>query len=879
MLRHLIDSLRVRLLFFMLFAVIPAAGLVIYSGMERRRLAEYFAGESAIKLIHIAAIENKHIAERAYHLLSTIRFQSDSCKTAGPSCYNRFPDIIKGSLLYSNLGIAAPDGRIIYSILPVNSSGYLTDSPFFGRAASGTGITSGDFGFNPVTGRSSASFGYPMRNDKGTLTAVLFVEMNLSWFSSLINDVSLPQNGVFFLLDHNGTILSLSPNDNKWLGKPAPVSIRRAAINTGSPGAIFDSRELNGKQYLFVSAPLDVETGGSGLYSSVGIPTDTVFAEADQMLKRNLLLLIIIGSSIFSMAWIGGHLFISQKVGALLETSRRLASGDFKARTGLSSSSGEFNQLAHAFDNMAESLERRDIELRETSESLWRSESEKALILDSMSEMVIYVDEEMKIVWANKSAIEFAGMNNRQVLGFHCFEALHLRLEPCRGCPVVRAIETGRSQEERLSSTGGESWFVRGNPVRDLDGTVVGAVGVALDITEHKEAELALSESEERFRQLFEQNEDALILIRQKTSEIIDANPAAISLYGYTRAELGRYGYYLFMEPRALDEFQRWLSHVKYGESLLVDRRTNIRKDGARITVSYRLKNIRLREEDVIYCSIRDISERVRNEEESKLLHTKLIQANKMTSLGMLVSGISHEINNPNNYILTNASYFYDAWNSDLLPILEEYHKESGEFLVGGLSFEEAKKDIPRMLSGISYGSRKIKKIIDDLRDFARQDKAGQYGRLDLSNVLSISTSIIGQQIKRYTDVFHTECVSPVPRARGNAQQIEQVLINLIINALQSLPDRKHGVWISLASDPDPEFVVIKVRDEGNGMTEDVMERLTEPFFSTKLETGGTGLGLSISSSIIREHGGTMEFESNPGRGTTVTVKLPVYKD
>lgn len=876
---RIIDSLRIRILFIVLLVVISIAGLALYSWVERRRLVESIAEESALRLTHIVSVENAHVLERTSQLLASISSQSDSCEHAAPACYSKFPEIIKDSSLYANLGFADPDGKIIYSVLPVNNPGLLTNSPFFYQALTGNGIAAGDYRFSSVTGRSSVYFGYPVRESKGKLTGALFAEVDLSWFSMLINDLSLPTNGVFLLLDRDGVVLSMHPADNKWLGKPVPASMRAKVLAGSKPGEMFESGELNGKQYLFSSSLVGIETAGGNLYSCVGFPRETVFAETDLLLKRNFLLLIIIGSAIFTVAWIGGDLFISRKIYALLDTSNRLASGDLKARTGLSNGAGEFNRLAQAFDDMAESLERRDIELRKTSDSLWRSESEKALILDSMSEFVIYVDTEMKLVWANKAALKSAGLDANHRFGIHCFDMLHLKKEPCEGCPVIEAIKSGWSRTGRMTTHDGKTWFIQGNPVHGLNGKVVGAVAVALDITEREEAAQALSESEERFRQLFEQNEDAIMLLRQKTSEIIDVNPAAISLYGYTREELGRYGYYLLMPPKELDEFQSWLSRVAYGESILIDRRDNIRKDGARIIVSYRFKYIRMLKDDVIYCSVRDISERVRIEEDTKLLQAKLIQANKMTSLGMLVSGIAHEINNPNNYILTNASYFYDAWNADILPMLEDYHRDKGEIAIGGLSFEEAKKDIPRMLSGIAYGSRRIKKIIDDLRDFARQDKAGQYGRIDLSNVLSISTSIIGQQIKRYTDLFHAECVSTIPRARGNAQQIEQVLINIIINALQSLPDRKHGVWVSLAPDPDPEFVVIKVRDEGNGMTEDVLERITEPFFSTKLETGGTGLGLSISSSIIKEHGGTMEFESNPGRGTTVTVKLPVYKD
>jgi signal transduction histidine kinase len=111
---------------------------------------------------------------------------------------------------------------------------------------------------------------------------------------------------------------------------------------------------------------------------------------------------------------------------------------------------------------------------------------------------------------------------------------------------------------------------------------------------------------------------------------------------------------------------------------------------------------------------------------------------------------------------------------------------------------------------------------------------------------------------------------------RGNGQQLEQVFINLILNALQALPHRDAGVRISASLEPEGEFVRVSVEDEGQGMTGEVRERVTEPFFTTRLATGGTGLGLSICARIIQHHSGRMEIESQPGIGTKVSVWLPV---
>jgi signal transduction histidine kinase len=135
---------------------------------------------------------------------------------------------------------------------------------------------------------------------------------------------------------------------------------------------------------------------------------------------------------------------------------------------------------------------------------------------------------------------------------------------------------------------------------------------------------------------------------------------------------------------------------------------------------------------------------------------------------------------------------------------------------------------------------------------------------------------MLENQIKKYTDNFHVECEENIPKIKGSNQQIEQVIINLIINALQALSDRKCGIRIFTSFDKKTNSVMIEVIDEGKGMSEGLLERITEPFFTTKHDSGGTGLGLSISYAIIKEHKGSLEFKSEPGKGTTAYVRLPV---
>ena len=271
----------------------------------------------------------------------------------------------------------------------------------------------------------------------------------------------------------------------------------------------------------------------------------------------------------------------------------------------------------------------------------------------------------------------------------------------------------------------------------------------------------------------------------------------------------------------------------------------------------------------------RDISEHKREEEEKKAIQAKLIQTNKMTSLGLMVSGMAHEVNNPNNSIKFSAHVLSRTW-SDMLPILDNYSRAEGDFVIGGHQYSQIREALPQLISGITDSSRRIEGIIKNLRDFVRKGQSDLSMRIDINRIVSVSSSILNNQIKMHTNHFKLELDERVPEVKGNSQQLEQVIINLIMNALQSLPDKDRSVSVATSFDEQAGQVMVKVSDTGCGMPPDVKNRLFEPFFSTKLDSGGTGLGLAISNVIIKDHKGVLEFVSAPGKGTTAIVKLAV---
>jgi PAS domain S-box-containing protein len=323
---------------------------------------------------------------------------------------------------------------------------------------------------------------------------------------------------------------------------------------------------------------------------------------------------------------------------------------------------------------------------------------------------------------------------------------------------------------------------------------------VMRDITSRIEAAQALKESELRFRQIFEQTEDAIIFFKLGSCSIIDVNTTTVELFGYGKSELFDAGLEGICRPAEIDRLGHVIRSIRPGAGVHLDDVAARRKDGSELIVSMRGKVMIVQGVELIYCTFRDVTARVRLEQEAREIQSRLIQANKMTSLGLLVSGVAHEINNPNNFILANAQLLSRAWE-DARIILREHYRENGEFFVGGVPFSELDAHSPQLFAGIVDGSRRINAIINNLKGFARQDRVVADRSVDVNQVAAAAISLVHHELVRFTENFHLELAKKLPPVTGSSQQIGQVIVNLLMNACQALPDKRCGIWLETAYD------------------------------------------------------------------------------
>ncbi len=393
-------------------------------------------------------------------------------------------------------------------------------------------------------------------------------------------------------------------------------------------------------------------------------------------------------------------------------------------------------------------------------------------------------------------------------------------------------------------------------------------VAVYSDETKSRQAEEALKESRDMLQVIFDGVSEPLIL-RCKDASIKMMNKAANEYYQVSseNAVSGDPCFTIFKDRSEPCENCSTL------QSLAADQPTSIERKGCmdatrteQVTV-YPVKQISSEAGSHI-IHIRDITI-------EKQVEQELIQADKMISLGILVSGVAHEINNPNNFIMLNAPLLKEVWES-VVPILNEYFRQQGDFITAGLPYSEMIKEVPNLLNGIEVGSRRIQRIVKDLNDYSRRNEEKIEESVRINDIVQQAASLVHSQIKKSTQRFSVEYGQNLPEIKGHSQKLEQVMINLIQNACQALSDTKKSIHVATSCDEASGDIVVTVQDEGAGIPDNVRLRIWDPFFTTRRDSGGVGLGLAVSSNIIKEHGGKLEVRSEPAKGSTFIVHLPV---
>lgn len=272
--------------------------------------------------------------------------------------------------------------------------------------------------------------------------------------------------------------------------------------------------------------------------------------------------------------------------------------------------------------------------------------------------------------------------------------------------------------------------------------------------------------------------------------------------------------------------------------------------------------------------TFRDVTQEKKLRQESEYRLQQIIQADKLASLGEVVAGVAHEINNPNSFITYNIPLLEDTWRI-FEPIIEQFSQDNPYWKSGNLAIETLRQDMAEIIQAIKTGSDRINKVVSNLKEFARVDDSTMFKPVSVNQVIEKTMTIVGARVRKSVRRVNIDLAEDLPQVPGHFQKLEQVVANLVLNAANAITDGDSGeVSISTQFVERLQSVVIEVEDNGLGMSKEVIARVFDPFYTTRRDSGGTGLGLSVSYGLIQEHNGIIGVLSQPGVGSKFTVYL-----
>jgi two-component system, cell cycle sensor histidine kinase and response regulator CckA len=501
----------------------------------------------------------------------------------------------------------------------------------------------------------------------------------------------------------------------------------------------------------------------------------------------------------------------------------------------------------------------------ETEAALRQSEQEKRLILSTVSDLVIYVDTEFKIIWANEAVGRAIGKDPDQLRGKPCRSIWREKRHLCRHCPARNSLGTQPTPEIETESENGSIWISKIYPVRNDAGVLTGAVEVLRDITLQKQAEEQL-QKEKEFIDTLIQVSPAFYTALDDRGRIRMMNETMLRALGYKHEDVINTDFLsIFIHPDDRPLLSEWLIKTRQSREPLYGEFRMLSKDGRELAVEWHGRSVMDKKGNFEYSFglALDTTERRIAMKDKERVENQLQQIQKMEAIGTLTGGVAHDFNN----LLTAIQGCAEMAMLRLEPG-NSIHHDLQEILTACGRASELTRQLLLFSSRhpTKFMPLDVNKVIDDL--------------------LKMLHRLLGEDVGISTVLY------PRPwTVRGDKGTLEQVLMNLTVNARDAMPK---GGKITIRTDnvevdqdycieyPEArpgEFVRISVADTGTGIDQNILPRIFEPFFSTKAPGKGTGLGLSVVYGIVRQHSGWITVSSQQNKGAVFDVYIPAVKD
>lgn len=518
----------------------------------------------------------------------------------------------------------------------------------------------------------------------------------------------------------------------------------------------------------------------------------------------------------------------------------------------------------------------------------------------------------LEFTYWNQASEELFGYDKSEVLGksdYAWLNATEARSQRVRDRQILAGGELVEIPEVAVETPHrGRRWLhVKQVPLRDEDEAEMPQYLLAIceDITERKQTEAALQHSERHYRRIVETASEGVWMFDAE-SKTTFANARMAEMLGYSPEQMQGRSLFDFMDEEGRRVYESYLQRRRQGLPERHDFRfrrrdgsdlwaivsaTPILDDGGEfIGVLRMITDISDRKQAEI--EIRQSKSRLKAKNEQlkqtlgklKRTQAQLVQSEKMVSLGQLVAGVAHEINNPTSFIYGNVEHA-EHYIQELVELLELYRQHYPnpdpeiEALSEDIDLDFLLEDLPKLLGSMKSGADRIHQIVLSLRNFSRHDEA-ERKPVDLHEGIESTLTILQHRLKATGRRLEIEVVreyGQLPRLDCYAGQLNQVFMNLLANAIDALEDRERPQIRIRTECRGGDRVAISIGDNGAGMNPEVLRRSFDPFFTTKPVGKGTGMGLFVVHQIVVEqHGGRIDCHSKPGEGARFEIELPI---
>lgn len=464
-----------------------------------------------------------------------------------------------------------------------------------------------------------------------------------------------------------------------------------------------------------------------------------------------------------------------------------------------------------------------------------------------------------------------------------------------------RVMESGEIIEKDVIRTyrGIESsYHLLKAPLRGPAGQVMGVFGMYWDNSEEKRSQAALKESEEKFSAMANSAQDAIVMVNQD-EEVIFWNMASESMFGFKVQDIVGQRLDDWIEPgESRDEFARLVAGLTQSRGEKMAGRTveltALRRGTEPFPIELSISALQLKGQWHAIGIIRDISERKRAEQQRQLMEVQLRHAQKLESIGQLAAGISHEINTPSQFVGDNIQFLKEAME-DLSQLQADYRALAETVETGAdpaaplrqvrerekrIDLEFLQEEVPRAIDQSLEGMGRIGKIVRAMKEFSHPGEVDKV-MTDINRAIRTTMEVSRNEWK-YVAEIELDLEEGLPRIPAVPDMINQVFLNLIVNAAHAIADgqRAGGAspgLIRISTRLREETLEIHVSDTGSGVPAEIRGRIFDPFFTTKEVGKGTGQGLYIAyTTVVEQHGGALTLADNPGGGALFTVALPL---